>query len=228
MKLLSYDTSSDVLSVSIHEGATLVAELNDASLGRHSNSLAPSLERLLKERRMVLKDIHCLAIGLGPGSFTGLRVGITTAKMLAYASGMKIVGVPSLETIARGVSKWEGPIAVLLDARKGKVYAALYEKNEETFKVIDAPRLIKIEDFLKKIKKPAYFTGGAVPIYREKLEQGLKSHFHWEEPSQTLFPKARDMAEAAFRFIRQKKFIDPFKLEPLYLHPRDCNVMVRP
>ena len=228
MNLLSYDTSSEMLSVSIHKGAALVAELNDASLGPHSNSLAPSIERLLKARQMRVEDIHYLAVGLGPGSFTGLRVGITTAKLLAYASGMKIVGVPSLEAIARGVSKWKGRIAVLLDARKGKVYAGLYEKNGRMFKILEAPKLIPIEDFLRTIKKPTYFTGGAVSIYRETLTKHLKTRFHEEAPSRTSFPKAKDMAQSAFGLISQKRFLDPFKLEPLYLHPRDCNVMVRP
>lgn len=201
MKILAYDSSSDVLNAALFEGSKKLAESTSPLFTRHSSVLAPTLEKLLKKQGWKMEKVECIAVGLGPGSFTGLRVGLTTAKIIAYATGARLVGVPSLEILAVGAKASSGRIAVMLDAKKERVYAAIYKKNASgSLQIIQAPILTDAKSFLKKAGESAIIIGGDV------------------------FPKASDLAAIALERIQQKKFNDPFKLEPLYLHPRDCNV----
>ena len=204
MKILAYDSSSEVLSVALYDGQTKIGGLDSPLFTRHSATLAPSLDILLKAHRVSLGDIEVIAVGLGPGSFTGLRVGITTAKVLAYALKKRIVGVSSLEVIAWGCEpEQEGDVAVILDAKKGKVYAALYRREDQRMKAVQKPALTERSAFLSRIKRPCRIL----------------------DDKEALLPKADNVAKAAVNLIREKKFIDPHKLEPLYLHPRTCNVI---
>ncbi len=201
MKILAYDTSSNLLSIALFDGERKLAEYKSPLFTRHSSVLAPTIGALLKRSRCEVHSLEYIAVGLGPGSFTGLRVGITTAKTLAYVTGARVVGVPSLEIIAFSSNGLGQKIGVMLDAKKGKVYAALYKKiTPRTLETIQVPMLTQEGDFLKR-------AGRSAVIIKENI-----------------FPNASDLAILAMQRIKEKKFIDPFKLEPLYLHPRDCNV----
>jgi tRNA threonylcarbamoyl adenosine modification protein YeaZ len=191
MILLAYDCSGPCLSVVLYDGDKKMGELDSEPGVRHSTVLVPMIEKLLKKAGVKLSEVDVFAVGLGPGSFTGLRVGVATAKILGYVLKKKIVGVSSLEALAReALAGKNGRVAVALDARKSQVYGAEYERRGKNFKVIRKPALMDAKKF----------------------------------PGISGTPKASWVAEAALSMARQKKFIDPFRLEPLYLHPRDCNV----
>lgn len=198
MKILAFDTSSSRLSAGVYDGARPLALYESDGPARHSEILVPVLEKILKQARLSPAKIDCIAVGLGPGSFTGLRIAVTTAKVLAYALKTKLIGVSSLEVAAR-MRKEEGKFAVLVDAKKSQVYAAVYERKAGCFKVVRKPALAIREDFLKRLGKGV-----------EALE--------------FLPPSATGLAEAAGERIREKKWDEPLSLEPLYLHPKDCNV----
>lgn len=194
MKILAYDSSSDILSAALYEGRKKLGEFSSDTGAKHSSVLVPMIEKLLRKCRVKLSEIDVFAVGLGPGSFTGLRVGIATAKILGYVLKKKIVGVSSLEAIARDALEGKNAsIAVALDARKSKVYGAIYERRGQKFKVV---------------VKPALFDAKKFP--------GISAN-----------PKASRIAEGALDLIHRKKFINPFRLEPHYLHPRDCNVTLK-
>ncbi len=179
------------MSVALYENEKKLGELSSDAGARHSNVLVPMIKKLLKKSRIKLSEIDVLAVGLGPGSFTGLRVGIATAKVLGYVLKKKIVGVSSLEAIAReALDGRSARVAVALDARKSKVYGAVYEQHGEKFRTVVKPALFDAKKF-----------------------SGVSA-----------VPKISRIAEGALALARQKKFIDPFYLEPLYLYPRDCNV----
>ncbi len=225
MKLLAYDTSSEVLSAALYDGPKKIAEIVSASFARHSSALVPALEKLLKDHGLDLSQVDALAVGLGPGSFTGLRVGITTAKILSYACQLKLLGVSSLEAIAWGARDFDGEIAVILDAKKEKLYAGIYQVQKNKFKAVQKPSLIKLGALLKGVKRPRLFVGSGVRLYRDKIKEAKRCFI--AENSENAIPKASCIAERALDLARMKKWSDPFHLEPLYLHPRDCNVTVR-
>ena len=201
MKVLAYDTSGPRLSVALQANGKILGESVSEAGVRHSDVLMPMIEALLKECRTKMDTIDVLAVGLGPGSFTGLRVGIATAKVLGYVLKKKIVGVSSLEAAAHAAMRGtQGRAAVLKDARRSRVYGAVYEMGKHGMKTLFSPSLLLQQEFLDKAQ-------GAVLVRADEAPSG-----------------ASEVAAAALSKISRKKFIDPFKLEPLYLHARDCNV----
>lgn len=224
MKILAYDTSGDALTVALADGPSLVAELEAPPSARHGASLVPTIQALFKKNRTNWDDIDVIAVGLGPGSFTGLRVGLTTAKLFGYTLKKKIVGVSSLEAIA-AASEGDGSVAALVDARRGEVYAALFEKKEDRLIVRSKPAAARVERLLKSIKKPVRFAGPGAVLYRREIES-LGGRFVTIGSLEG--PRAAWVARLGFESAKRKKFIDPFKLEPLYLRPRDCNVTLKP
>ena len=201
VNLLAYDTSSAKLSVALFKDREKLAGLESAPGVRHSSVLMPMIEQLLKKNSLSPADIDVLAVGLGPGSFTGLRVGIATAKVLGYVLKVKIIGISSLEAMAReAMNGQDTRAAAMMDARKGQVYGAIYEKNGGKIKTILAPSLLTREEFRTRAGGIRIVTG-----------------------DETL-PTASNIARAAIPLAAAKRFMDPYLLEPLYLHPRDCNV----
>ena len=198
-KILAYDTSTDVLSIAVADGGKILTELKSDSFVRHSEALVPALEKILKSCRMRIADIDVIAVGLGPGSFTGLRVGVTVAKLLAYSLKKNLVGVSGFESLAEGAPITDGTIAMMMDARKSMLYAAVYQKKKKSVRVVLKPRLMRAQDFLEKAKKADWLIGD------------------------TTFPKASQIASIAFQKSKKRQWADPFRLEPLYIHPRDCN-----
>lgn len=211
--MLSFDTSTDALSVAVSKDGSILKESHTISAVRHSSALIPAIEKILREAKTHIGDVDVIAVGLGPGSFTGIRVGVVTAKMLAVALKIKIVGVSSLEAIARAFLSDQDPkVAVMLDARKSKAYAAAYEQKNGRVSVAAKTALIMhAEDAL--FAKKGFKVVGDLP--------GLSCS------SEELKPKARFIASAGYDLAKQKKFTSPAKLNPDYLHPRDCNVTVR-
>jgi len=199
MKILAYDTSGDVLTAALAENGRILREEESVSTERHSSTLVPFLEQLLKKGRWKPEDIDVLAVGIGPGSFTGIRVGVTTAKLLGLVWKTKLIGVSSLEALARAKGIPDGRVPVAVDARRGRIYAAMYENKSGKCTERIAPALTTPEDFFKR-------AGGPVSIL--------------ERPS----VRASGIAAAAFDLAARKNFKTPDSLEPLYLQAKDCNV----
>ncbi len=222
MKLLAYDTSSPILSMALFVGSGKIAEVHDPPSEKHSSSLLPGLARILESHRMSFKDMDCFAVGLGPGSFTGLRVGLAAAKMLAHSLKKKLIGVSSLEAMALEADDYPGQIAVVRDAKKGKVYAAFYRRKKGVLMTARSPQLTTMDEILSSIKTHTLFLGDATPAYK----QSLSAHPLCETAPEGLgfFPKAGCLGEIALGLAKKNKFADPFRLQPQYLYARDCSV----
>ncbi len=208
MTILAIDTSTDYLSLAIMRGEKIVARFHRKLRMRHSSMLVPTIDRLLKKSRVKLESIDCFAISIGPGSFTGLRIGAVTVKGLSYALNKPIVAVPTLDVIAQNVKGFIGIICPVLDARKNKVYACLYKSDGKNINKISKYLLLSAEELMKKTagygKK--VFLGDVI---------GLKS---W-------YPKAEVVANLGAEYYRAKKFVTAEKLEPLYLYSRECDII---
>ncbi len=213
MIILSFDTSTDALSVAVSKDGSILKESRAISAVRHSSALIPAIEKILRDAKIRTEDVDVIAVGLGPGSFTGIRVGVVTAKMLAVALKIKIVGVSSLEAIARSFLSVQDPkVAVMLDARKSKAYTGAYELKNGRVHVVVKPALKLDSESALFIKKGFKVVGDLTGLLRSGEE---------------FRPNARFIAEAGHDLAKQKKFTSPDKLDPEYLHPRDCNVTIK-
>lgn len=226
MKTLVFDSSGDVLAIGIFDGRKKIAAIERASFTRHSEALLPEIRKVFKKARLQPSDIGLIAVGLGPGSFTGLRVGVMAAKTLAYATKAKLVGVSSYEALARSFEMAEGErVAVVGDAKKGLVYAALYEKNKNGLKTLAKPALVTAKAFVASLKAGAWVIGDAVRVYENEFKA---SPFCKCGPAEeTYYPKTQALAELAFERAAKKRFENVHRLRPDYLHAKDCNVTVK-
>ena len=222
MRILAFDTSSERFSIALCEDEKILAETESSGFTRHSDALMPAVQKILKKCRLKPEGLDCVAVGLGPGSFTGLRVGVTVAKTMSYALKKKLIGVSSFEAIAAGVEKFDGEITVIADAKKGLVYAGIYRAPHRT---LAKPHLITIDDLLKHGSKPRLFVGSGVELHREKILKTLRCSVC--EDKRVWFPKAANIARIAWETAKRGEFADPFQLEPEYIHARTCNVNAR-
>ncbi len=207
MILLAIDTSTDYLSLAVTRDGKIIARFHRKLRMRHSAMLVPMIDKLLKKARIKLRSIDCFAISVGPGSFTGLRIGVTAVKALAFSLKKPIAAVPTLDVIAGNVKNFKGIICPVLDARKNKVYACFYRSDGKNIKRISKYMLLPAEDLIKKAAKykNVIFLGDVM---------GRKS---WH-------PRAEIVAKLGAEYYRAGKFVTAEKLEPMYLYSRECDI----
>lgn len=168
--------------------------------------------------------VQGVEVETGPGSFTGLRVGVTTAKVLAYALRWKVLGISGLEAIAYGAAR-EGLIGVILDARRQKLYRGIYERKKGRFRTVKKPALLAVDKFLEEIDGPVFLVGSGVPLCEDSLLKMKKKEMEFSKDPDFFYPKASLLGELAREKMKEERYDDPFSLDPLYLYPRDCNVV---
>ncbi|MBI4335953.1 MAG: tRNA (adenosine(37)-N6)-threonylcarbamoyltransferase complex dimerization subunit type 1 TsaB, partial [Candidatus Omnitrophica bacterium] len=136
MRVLAIDTSSKILGVAVLDEDSRSVEFNYNFQLRHASHLVPTIKEALKFSSLELKDMDAYCVSIGPGSFTGLRIGVSTVKAMVLAGKKKVIAVPSLDILARNIPYTEDTICVAVDAKKEKLYACFYEyKNGGTEKI---------------------------------------------------------------------------------------------
>jgi tRNA threonylcarbamoyladenosine biosynthesis protein TsaB len=171
MIALALDTSGDQASVAlVRDEATgrelLGTEILSSGM-RHGVELFPALERLLKSASVAPKDVRLVAVGTGPGSYTGLRVGITAARAFAYAAGAELLGVPSCDAWAAATPMDARPLAVVLDARIRAVYLAVYEAASGSWTRREGPVLLAPTDAAARLPANAVLVGDGLAPYAD-------------------------------------------------------------
>ncbi|MBY6181167.1 tRNA (adenosine(37)-N6)-threonylcarbamoyltransferase complex dimerization subunit type 1 TsaB [Staphylococcus warneri] len=162
MKLLLIDTSNQPLSVALTDGNDVLAEITNNSKKNHSVQLMPEIERLFKESSISKNDLDGIVVAEGPGSYTGLRIGVTTAKTLAYALNCKLYGVSSLKALAATVSEKNKLLVPIFDARREAVYAGIYQRKNGILETVLDDQYISINDLklkLHELDQPNVFIG---------------------------------------------------------------------
>ncbi|AGZ24805.1 MULTISPECIES: tRNA (adenosine(37)-N6)-threonylcarbamoyltransferase complex dimerization subunit type 1 TsaB [Staphylococcus] len=151
MKLLLIDTSNQPLSVALTDGNDVLAEITNNSKTNHSVQLMPMIERLFNESNMSKNDLDGIVVAEGPGSYTGLRIGVTTAKTLAYALNCKLYGVSSLKALAATISENNKLLVPIFDARREAVYAGIYQQKNGLLETVLDDQYISINDLKQKL-----------------------------------------------------------------------------
>lgn len=219
MRILSIDTSASVATAAITDGEKLVCEFIINTKLTHSQTLMPIIDSVLKKSEIGLEGIDLIAVANGPGSFTGLRIGVSSAKGLAHAKNIPMVGISTLTSMAYNLPYCEYLISPIMDARREQVYNALYKWENGKLKEIEKPRALGIDELLEELKNTGenvVFLGDGVPVHLEIIKKTLgdKAFF---SPSSANAQRASSLAPIAEKLFDEGKAIDCYGLEPIYL-----------
>lgn len=168
MKILGIDTSTPIGSVGLIEGDDFIAEHTLNITQAHSSRLMPAIDQVLKWGDLTVHDLDACAVGIGPGSFTGVRIGVGTAKSLCYAIKKPIIGVSTLEAIAYNLRYTNGLICPILDARRDEVYGAVFHGGA-TLERRSEDLCLSIEELLNRVDSFSVFVGDGLGRYEEKI-----------------------------------------------------------
>jgi len=215
MYILAIESSSDISSISIGKGNEIVCEYNFKHNLGLLKRLSCEIENMLSSSEIEIGNLGAIAVSLGPGSFTGLRIGITAAKALAYALDIPLIGVPTLDAIAENVSYMDNLICPMIFARENEVYFTVFEKEK---RLLDY-NFMNIEDILKlnelKDKKVHFLgTGARKNIEYIKSVLGKNAIFPKEFHD---FPRGMSIISIANRKLNLGQISDPYHLVPMYI-----------
>lgn len=219
MKIFAIDTSSIVATCAVMDDEKLIGEYTINHKRTHSQKLMPMIKELMESCELKIDDIDVFAASVGPGSFTGLRIGIATIKALAHTVNKPVVGVPTIDALAYNIPYFDGLIVPIMDARRKRVYTGIYHWERDKFvidKNQDVLEIDKLIDILKKRKEYIILSGDAVHIYRDKIIEvlGQKAIF---APRHLNMPRSSSVAELAMEKYRQGEYQSFYDLVPEYL-----------
>jgi len=225
MKILGLDTATWCGSLGIIDDAEVVAEYALRREETLSARLLPAIQTLLAEARLDLHEINGIAVSLGPGSFTGLRVGLSAVKGLALAAEMPVAGIPTLDALAYNLPFTPCQICPLLDARKGQIYTALYKNRAGGFLEQVTPyQVLSPAALIEAIPhQETVFLGDGVEVCREVITQRLAEKALFA-PLHLGFLRGTTVAELGLKRIRQGEADDISSLVPIYVRPSDAEL----
>ena len=212
--ILNIESSSTNCSISLaHKGIVVsINEKNDENYS-HSTKLHSFIKEVLKESNVSINDLSAVAVSKGPGSYTGLRIGVAAAKGLCYALDIPLISLPTLLILSKQVKIKKGLIVPVLDARRDEVYSAVYDFNYNLIQK-EKPEIIN-EDSFKEILSSfkLYFTGSG----QEKCERLIKKNLNLNFSNNDNFPSSKEMGNLSYEKFINSNFEDLAYFEPAYL-----------
>jgi tRNA threonylcarbamoyladenosine biosynthesis protein TsaB len=234
MLILAIETSTLTGSVALVEaegredgprrGEKILGEITLSTEETHSGRLMPAIDRLLMETSLTIHQVRGIALGLGPGSFTGLRIAVSTVKGLAFALKVPVVGVPTLDTVAHNLPYASTQVCPVLDARKKEVYAALFRGNGEgDLEKVSEDWVLSPEDLCSRITEKTIFLGTGVEVYGEVLRERLGSLALFAPPELSL-PRAVNVARLGLSSFKNGRTLDVSSFTPIYLRRSEAEI----
>lgn len=223
--ILAIETTGKCGSVALVSPGHTIAEYSLDTKTTHSRRLLSGIDWIMKDGGLSWQDIDAVAVSLGPGSFTGLRIGLSTAKGIVMAANNKMIGVPTLDTLACQLPFSTHQICPVIDARKKEIYTAFFRYSPE-YKSIERIcdyRAIKPEALAAEIKEPTIFLGDGTTVYGEFFKQEL-GDLAMLAPSEVFFARAACVGKIGLEMLESKNFIDPATATPIYIRKSDAEL----
>jgi tRNA threonylcarbamoyladenosine biosynthesis protein TsaB len=234
MLVLALETSTMTGSVALVEaplredgsfgGEKVLAEYTISLPGTHSERLMPTIDRLLQGVSLPISDIQGIALACGPGSFTGLRIGASTVKGLAYALRVPVVGVPTLDALAQNVRFASSLICPVLDARKKEVYASLFRGDGEgNLHKISEDWVLSPQKLCSRITEKTIFLGNGIEVYGDTFKKNLGSQALFA-PLELSLPRAVHVARLSLPKFKSCLTLDVFSFTPIYIRRPEAEI----
>jgi tRNA threonylcarbamoyladenosine biosynthesis protein TsaB len=214
--LLALDTSTRTVGLALYDGVQVLNETVWTSKDYHTVELAPAVAQAFQRADVSADDLGALGVALGPGSFTGLRVGLALAKGLALARGLPLIGIPTLDFLAAAQPPLEMPLAAVLRAGRGRLGVGWYELVEGSWQSIQKVEVLSLEELANKVQQPIMVCGELSREDREFLT-GNQPDIHLASPTRSL-RRPSYLAELAWRRWKAGDVDQPASLAPIYLH----------
>ena len=217
MKILSVDTASNICGVSILEDTDLICKLDTNTGTTHSENLMPMIEKAFQKTNLSLKDIDLLVCDKGPGSFTGIRIGVATIKAFHDSLNIPYIGITSLESLAYNI-KTQGLICSILDCKNDNCYFALYEKENNSYNILLQPSTQTIQNTLEQLSEFAtknrdiVFVGDGNITYKNQILNSFPNAIFAKETENEL--NSYNLGLAGLNYFNNKIYEDVL---PLYL-----------
>ena len=216
--ILYIETATDVCSVALSKGTEIIGLKEEAGGNNHAKHLLPFVDEVLKQAGIVMKEINGVAVSIGPGSYTGLRIGVSTAKGIAYTASIPVMAISTLESIAQGAKTlWSGTstetvqIVPMIDARRMEVFTTRYDFDIRSLEEISS-KIVDENTFAELLsKEKVLFCGNGMPKCKEILSAFPNAKF-MDAPI-----SAKNMLPAALRKWQKQEFEDVAYFEPFYL-----------
>jgi len=193
---------------------------------RHSSLLAPNIKRVLDALGWKISDIDYFACGLGPGSFTGVRIGLAAIKGLGWALKKPLVGVSTLDILASNVKLTDTKncafVVPVLDAKRSLIYCSVYKNKKGSLERVAPYALVTLDELCKKIKPNSTLLGDAISLYKEQILKNTKRATLLEKDY--WYPAGRNIVILAQERIKKNKVGNAFNMKPVYLYPKECQI----
>lgn len=222
MTLLAIETATRQLGVAVIDGERLLSSYELLAEHPHAVELPGAVSRVLKAAQTTLEQVEALVVDIGPGSFTGLRIGLAFVKALAFPAKKPLVGIPSLDVLAANVPFTEGLICPVLDAKQHNIYTALFQVRDGRPVKQTEYLLGPVEELLAQVKRATIFLGDGCALYRDRILAHCP-HAQFAAPELWL-PRAATLGRLGRERVVHGEQADPATLVPMYLYPLDCSV----
>ncbi len=229
MKIIAFDTTTKFLVIAAYDNGYIYEYVLESGM-KHSLLLVPAIERILKSLGWRKEAVDYYACGLGPGSFTGIRVGLSVAKGLAWSLDKPVVGIPTLDALAYNAAVKGNQdrcrVACLIDAKRNLVYACSYQISSGALKRMTPYTLAPVADLLKRMAPGTILTGDGLGLYKDWIIRRaanvvLLDKDYW-------YPQGRFLIKLALEKIRRKQVATAAGIKAIYLYPKECQVAKTP
>jgi tRNA threonylcarbamoyladenosine biosynthesis protein TsaB len=218
MLILALDTATEKGSLALVRGDQVLLEYSLESHNSYLTRLMPGVAAILKNTGTEAADLAAVAVSAGPGNFTGLRIGLATAKTLAWSLGRPLVPVPTMEVLAAQVPPQPDPIGVVMDAKRGEVFWGRFQGPTGRLRTLEGPQRLPVGELAARLAAPLLLTGPGLETHREALTAQLAPEITLAPP-ESRWPRAATVARLARRRLEAGLTANPAQLTPTYLRP---------
>jgi tRNA threonylcarbamoyladenosine biosynthesis protein TsaB len=212
--LLALDTATHLVGIALHDGQTILSECSWMGGRRQTSELAPEVALALRRVEVTARQLSAVAIAIGPGSFTGLRIGLAFAKGLALAHHLPLVSVPTLDILAWGQPRRDEPMLAILRAGRGRVAGVWYKWKASGWQATTEPEVIALPDLRDRLTSPTYVCGELEGDGREALANHPQARL---APPALCVRRPGVLAEIAWHKLRSGWDVQPADVVPVYL-----------
>ncbi|MFH1063003.1 MAG: tRNA (adenosine(37)-N6)-threonylcarbamoyltransferase complex dimerization subunit type 1 TsaB [Candidatus Omnitrophota bacterium] len=223
MICLAVDTSSKFLCIVLMENDRVLRKYNQNKARAHGQFLIPGIQTILKKQKIRLKDLDCLAVNIGPGSFTGLRIGIAAVKGLSLGLDIPIISISSLDLIAFNCKDVKKTICPIIDAKRKQVYGAVFKQAANSLKKQGKYFLGPIDQLLENLNSETLFCGDGVGLYKEQIMTHKDKDCSFAQ-EKFWYTDPDIFAKLCYRDYKKKKFKQAKDIVPMYLYAHTCTV----